>query len=267
MNALGENFHQGEALSLLQKADRFADGVAGLKNFRCRGQRDAFDVDRCGEGVDHLADLQGVAVGFDLASAGACGGFLSGEGGGGHLSAGHAVGRVVDEEDRHVFAAVRRLEEFIETDGGEVAVALVRDHEVFRERADQAGSDCGCPSVRDRDPSAVVVVIGEDRAADRGNNDGLFLNSMIFHRLGDQLVQDSVSAAGAVVHVLLDRAGTAFKGVKKDFGFSEFDSFSGHFSILLSEARGLFHRSPGPTEYCRPCGLPDAPGSGIQWKV
>ena len=70
-----------------------------------------------------------------------------------------------------------------------------------------------------------------------------------------------------LMHVFPDRPRPAFKGVEEDGRFSEFDSFSGHFSILLSEARGLFHRSPGPTEYCRPCGLPDAPGSGIQWKV
>ena len=262
-----EDFDKRESLAFFQNPDGLADRFPGLHDFRSGSQSDTLDVDRSGKGVDHFADLQRVAVGFNLTAAGACGGFLSGKRGGRHLSAGHSVGRIVHEEDGHVFAAVRRLKKLVQPDCRKVAVALIGDDEIVGQSADESSSDRGGASVRNGNSAAVVVIVGEDRAADRGDDDGFLLNAMMLDGFRNEFVKDAVSAAGAVVHVLLDRTGTAREGIEKDFGFTEFYNLFAHFSTLLSESRQLFHRFPGPTGCCRPCGRQGGRDGGIQSKA
>ena len=51
----------------------------------------------------------------------------------------------------------------------------------------------------DLDVAGVEVVVGEDGAADGGDDDGAVLEVGVGEGLGDELVDDAVAAAGAVV--------------------------------------------------------------------
>ena len=84
-----------------------------------------------------------------------------------------------------------------------------------------------------RDAAAVEVIISEHRTADGGDEDSVFLNAVMFNGFSDQFVQDTVTASGAVVHIGLDRTGTAFKGIKEHIGTAEFDFFGTHFVYSL----------------------------------
>ena len=68
----------------------------------------------------------------------------------------------------------------------------------------------------DRDVAEVEVVVGEHRTADGRDELGILLNTVVLHRFSDKFVQYTVAAAGAVVHILFDRAGTAVESIKKD---------------------------------------------------
>ena len=56
---------------------------------------------------------------------------LAHERGRGHLPAGHSVDRVVHEDRRELLAAVGGMDDLCRADRGEVAVALVADHQVI----------------------------------------------------------------------------------------------------------------------------------------
>ena len=216
--AAGEQLDQREPLPLDAVGQRLADREPRLADLLHRRQRAAFDVNRRVERRDRFGDLQRIPLACDAAPQRTGLGLLARQRGRRHLPAGHAVDRVVHEEHRHVFAAVRGLQDVVETDRGKVAVPLVRDHEVVGIRPREPGSDRRGASVRRRDAEAVEIVVAEHGAADRRDDDRLVLDSEILDRLGDELVQDAVAAAGAVVHIRLDRPRTAFEAREKAVG-------------------------------------------------
>ena len=212
-----EHFDEREALALLEIFDALEDRALRRRDPRGRREGDALDVDGRFEAVDEFADPHRVAVGLDVAPVGAGGRDLPGQRGGRHLAAGHAVVRVVDEEHGHAFAAVRRLDELVEADGGEVAVALIADDVGLGVRPSRAGADRGSAAVRHRDRAEVEVVVREDRAPDRHDEVSILLDAVVLDRLGDEFMEYAVAAAGAVMHVGLDRSRTAVEGIEKYF--------------------------------------------------
>ena len=137
------------------------------------------------------------------ASPGRSRGHLADQRGRRHLSAGHAVDRVVDEEHADVLAAIGGVHDFRGADGRQVAVALVCHHDGLGMRTLQRGRCGGRASVRHLHVAHVEVVVGEDRAAHRTHQDGAVLKTEIGERFGDQLMDDAVSAARAVMRLLL----------------------------------------------------------------
>ena len=128
---------------------------------------------------------------------------LADQRGGGHLSAGHAVDRVVDEEDGDLFAAIGRMHDFGGADGGQIAIALVGNHNLVGTGPFQAGRRGGSAPMRDLHVAHIKVVVGENRAAYRTDQDGLILHPQIFQSFGDQFVRDAVAASRAVVRLVL----------------------------------------------------------------
>jgi hypothetical protein len=137
------------------------------------------------------------------ASPGRGGALLADEGGGRHLAAGHPVDCVVDEEDCDLFTAVGGVDDFGGADGSEVAVALIGDDDFVG-----AGSlDCGGrggAAVRHLDVANVEVIIGEHGAADGTDEDGAVLQAQVGDGFGNQLVRNAVTAARAVVRLVLE---------------------------------------------------------------
>ena len=126
------------------------------------------------------------------------GGLLARQRGRGHLAAGHAVDAVVHEDRGEALAACRRVDDLGGADGGEVAVALVGEHDLVGPVALDAGRDRGRAPVRRLDRVEPQVVVGEHRAADGADEQGPAADAQLLEHLGQEPVDDAVPAAGAV---------------------------------------------------------------------
>ena len=120
-----------------------------------------------------------------------------------HLSACHAVDRVVDEEDGDFFAAVGGVDDFGSADGGEVTVALVGDDDLVGTGALDPGCAGGGAAMGELHIANIEIVVGEDGAADRADEDGFVLQAEVGEGFRDQLVDDAVSTARTVVRLVV----------------------------------------------------------------
>ena len=152
------------------------------------------------------------------ASEGRCRTLLADERGGSHLSARHAVDRVVDEKHGDFFAAVGGMDDLGGADGGEVTIALVRDDDLVGAGALDGGRAGGCAAVGELHVAHVEIVVSENRAADRAHENRLVLQTEFLEGFGNQLVGNAVAAAGTVVRLPLQIA-LAFVAVVKSGDF------------------------------------------------
>ena len=137
------------------------------------------------------------------------GGLLAGQRGGGHLSAGHAVVGVIDKDHGDVFAARRRMDNFTHANGGQVAVALVGEHQPVGQHALDAGGHRRGAPVRGLHKIEIEIIVGKHRAAHRGYADHFFAHAHFVDHFGDQAVGHAVGAARAV----MGGASAAIRGV------------------------------------------------------
>ena len=149
--------------------------------------------------------LDGIAVGVGRPSLRGGGAALADHGGRGHLAAGHAVDRVVDEEDRDVLATIRGLHDLVAADGREVAVALVGEDDVIGADALDAGGHGRGTSVGGFNKIAVEVVVSKYRAADRRNTDRLFGDVHFVQYFCNQTVRHAMRTARAVMGMLIGK--------------------------------------------------------------
>ena len=163
------------------------------------GDRAACGVRHAREQREHLGDRDRVAGRRCLTPARARRRPLAEQRRRGHLAAGHAVDAVVDEDDADPLAASRGVDDLGRPDRGEVAVALVGEDERVRTDPADAGRDRRRAAVRGLDEVDRQVVVGEDAAADRGDRDRRGAQMHLVEQLGDEAVDDAVTAAGAVV--------------------------------------------------------------------
>ena len=127
-------------------------------------------------------------------------GDLTGQGGGGHLTAGHAVDGVVDENNGNVLVTCGSVNGLCHTDGGKVTVTLVGKYDILGICALDAGCNGGCAAVCGLNHVTVEIVICHNGAANGSDTDRVAFNSKLIHDLCDQSVHDTVRATGAVVH-------------------------------------------------------------------
>ena len=95
--------------------------------------------------------------------------------------------------------AVGRVQDLGRADGGQVAVALVRDHDLVRLRALQPGRHRRRAAVRSLHRVDVEVVVQQHRTADRRHHDRALPNAQLIDRLGNEAVDDAVRAARTVI--------------------------------------------------------------------
>ena len=101
--------------------------------------------------------------------------------------------------DADPLAAGRGVDDLGRPDRGQVAVALVGEDEGVRADPAHAGRDRRRAAVRRLDEVDRQVVVREDAAADRRDPDGRRAEVQLVEQLGDEAVDDAVTAAGAVV--------------------------------------------------------------------
>ena len=183
------------------------------------------------EDLAHVHEAQPCSV--DVAAVGRSGGLHAEHGGRGHLAAGHAVDAVVDEDDGEVLAAVGSGHRLGQADSGEVAVALVGEHQRLRAAALEGAGDGAGPAMRGRDGVEIKIGNGQAAAADALHIAGVIDHAQLVERLGDYLADARVHAAGAEARDgALENSG--------GLGNILFPSFYSHASLSAAEAaRGL----------------------------
>ena len=125
---------------------------------------------------------------------------LPGQARGGHLTAGHTVDGIVDEDDGDILVSCGRVNRFGHTDGGKVAIALIGEDDAVGAAALDARGNGGGTAVGGLNHIAGEVVVRHNGTADGGHTDGLPLDAQLVHHLGHEAVDDAVRATGAVVH-------------------------------------------------------------------
>ena len=161
----GQDLHDAEAVALLLDLERPADRRLRLAHEARVRHGHPCGVGDAREQRQQLGHGQRVAGRGGVAPERAGRGLLAGQRGRGHLAAGHAVDPVVHEDRREPFAAGGGVDDLGGADGGEVPVALVREHDPVRADALDARGDGRRPTVRRLDRIEPQVVVGEHRAA------------------------------------------------------------------------------------------------------
>ena len=159
----------------------------------------AFDIVRAVQRSQHFRHSHGHALRFRVPAVRRSRRDLPHKGRRGHLPACHAVDRVVDEDCRNFFPAGRGMYDFRRTDGSEVAIPLVGEHQVVRARPLDPRCNRRRAPVRRLHHIAVEIIVRKHRAADRRNADRLILHSHFLDAFRDQPVNDAVRASGAIM--------------------------------------------------------------------
>ena len=128
-------------------------------------QRAAYHVRGAIQRGEHLGRADGVSLRLHIAPMDGGGGLLSRQGGGSHLTAGHAVIGIVQKEHGDVLAARSSVHDLCHANGGQVAIALVGHHNAVGQHTLDAGSHGRGTSVRCLHKVKVKIVVGKNRAA------------------------------------------------------------------------------------------------------
>ena len=127
-----KNFHEGETGAVALQLESFTHGPARFHDVLVVGERNPLDINRSFERRQHLGHVQRKTFVDRAASPRRSCAALADKRGRRHLAAGHAVDGVIDEEYGNLFAAIGGVHDFSGADGSQIAVALVRQHDLVR---------------------------------------------------------------------------------------------------------------------------------------
>src|ERR1017187_3510780 len=172
-----QHFDERESQAANLVLDGALDGAFGLGNLLVISKAHALDIDRRLQGGQQFADMQRIPFCGGAAPARRGGALLSQQSGRRSLSAGHAVDSVVHEDHRDVFAAIGRMQNFRGPDSGQVPVALVANYYALRPAALHRRGYGRRATMSGRYIADVEVVVSENRAADRADENWLGLDA------------------------------------------------------------------------------------------
>ena len=196
----GDNkLHKGIALLIPLNLQSLPYRPARFTNVFDVREAGAFDEDRRLQCVQHLRDMNGIALIPGIAACGCSGRDLTDQCCWRHLASGHAVNGVVDEEYGQFFAPVGCLNGLIEADGSQISISLIGDDDGVILCPGDARSDSRSPSVGGLNMPGIQVIVGEDGAAYGADHYAPVLNTQIRHSLAYELMQYSVSASRTVM--------------------------------------------------------------------
>src|SRR5581483_5286057 len=105
---------------------------------------------------------------------------------------------VIQEENSDGFTAVGGVDDFGGTDRGEIAVALIRNHDFARIGTRSGGCGCRRAPMGHLNVAYIKVVVGKYGRADGADEDSLVLQSEFLDGLCDQVVRNPVSATRTI---------------------------------------------------------------------
>ncbi len=199
-----QDFDEGEACAIALDLQRLADRPSRFHDVLVVGKGYAFDVGWGIEGGEKLRYMDREAFIRGAPAPGRRGALLPDQGGGGHLSARHAVDSVVHEKDCDLLTAVGGMHDFSGANGREIAVSLIGNDDFVGMGSLDSGGRSGRAAVRGLDIAYVEIIVGKYRATHWTHEDRLVLQTEFLQGFGNQLVGDAVSAAGTVVGLVLE---------------------------------------------------------------
>jgi len=169
-------------------------------------QAAAHHISRAFQGGQHLGRADGIALSFHIAALRGGSGHLPGKRRWRHLTAGHAVVGVIDENRGDLLTPGSGCHNLAHADGSQVAVTLIgEDHAVRQSAFDASGHGWRAP-VRGFHEIKGEIVIRKHRAAHRRHADGVFQLAHLFQHFRNQAVRYPMRAAGAVMRAALFKA-------------------------------------------------------------
>ena len=128
---------------------------------------------------------------------------------------------------------------FGSTDGREVAVALVCEHQSVWVKALQAGSYGRSATVGSFNPVYINIIVGKYGASYRSHANGLVFESHFVDEFGNHAVYHAMRAAGAVVCVaFVEQTGTCI-----DFIFAFDNFFRSHGAVHFNSGKSCLRAS------------------------
>ena len=144
--------------------------------------------------------MHGVAMLLGIAALGGGGGLHAHQRCRSHLAAGHAVDAVVHKDYGEILAPVGGGHGLSQTDGGQIAVALIGEHQLIGVGALDAGGYRAGTAVGTGGAVIGDILHCKAAAAHTVDGDGLFQHAQLLQYLADQLKDRTVHAAGAEAH-------------------------------------------------------------------
>ena len=147
-----------------------------------------------------FGDVQWITMKVCLSSVRTGSGFLTQQGGWSHLSTGHTIDGIVDEDDGDVLATVQSVDGLAGTDARQVAITLIGEDETVWPQTLDTRSHSRSTTMRSFLPVDIQIAISEYGTAHRTNTHRLILHAHLLDDLGNELMNYAMRTARTVMH-------------------------------------------------------------------
>ena len=147
-----------------------------------------------------FGDVQWITMKISLSSVRTGSGLLTQQGGWSHLSTGHTIDGIVDEDDGDVLATVQGVDGLAGTDTRQVAIALISEDEAIRPQTLDARSHSRSTTMGSFLPVDIQIAVSEDGTAHRTNAHCLILHAHLLDDLGNELMNYAMRTTRTIVH-------------------------------------------------------------------
>jgi hypothetical protein len=204
--AIGEDFHERVSLALKLALKGLLDRLTCRHDSLLIVESLACHVDRSLQLGDHLSEANRVAGDLSISPVQTTCCSLSDEGGGCHLTSGHSIDLVVDEDYCDILAAIGGMDRFCRADGSQVAITLIGENDQVRvDSLDPGGHGTGS-AVGGLDAIEAIILVHGDRTADRGHDYGTVLDAKLVYRVSDDAHHQAMMATGAIAELSFGKA-------------------------------------------------------------
>ena len=202
LSASGNHFDKGEALTFNLVSESLLNGLSCILYVLHVVYCNSLDVVGSIQGRKKLCNLNWISLCLYISSVRGCLGYLARKGSWSHLSSGHAVDCIVDEDDGDILVPCCCMDSLSHTDAGQVSISLICKDDILRKGSLDSCGYSWCPAVGGFNHVAGKVVISHDSAPNWGYSYGLSLDTKLVDSLSHQTMDNSMGASWTVMELL-----------------------------------------------------------------
>ena len=147
-----------------------------------------------------LGNIEWITMKISISTIRTGSSLLTQQGGWRHLSAGHTIDGIIDEDDGNMLTTVQGVDGFAGTDARQIAIALISEDETIRPQALDTRSYSRCTTMSSLLPVNIQIAISKDSAAHRTYAHRLILHAHLLDNLGNELMNYAMRTPRAIVH-------------------------------------------------------------------